>query len=69
VKQRDEDDLHCTAPRCRRWVDAGQGNQWVDDKGVSHRYCWSCWQKMHREEEKAAEGVKNALQTQGTKAK
>jgi hypothetical protein len=51
----DEEDLHCTAPRCRQWVNAGQGNQWVNEKGDTERYCVRCWTKKNKDEEKRDE--------------
>lgn len=55
MKQRTEEaveSLACTASRCRKNVDPGQGIQWLNEKGEIERYCWGHYKKMIAEEEK-----------------
>lgn len=49
-EREEEEDLHCTAPRCRKVLPYGDGNQWVrEGTMVVERYCISHWCEMIRD--------------------
>lgn len=50
MEPKDDEDLRCTAPRCRTTLLHGDGNQWVDEKtNKVERYCWKDFQKFFAE--------------------
>jgi len=38
----------CTHPRCRKLLDPGSGNQWLDAKGELQRYCVAHWRELNK---------------------
>ena len=50
MKPKTDEDLHCTAPRCRAIIKSGAGNQWINAKGEVERWCWECWVRKIEED-------------------